>query len=311
MRLFVTLLIFACLLFVACTDEANAPRTPSPTPTAPPVAVDHSADPIKMVVSLPIFADMAREIGGNQVQVTALIPPGADPHTYVPTADQAQAVADATILFYNGNGLEPPTQQFMEEHVTRPVLLINFTHNVPSPSTQQPLDKPIYAEQVGDDPHLFLDPSLAAVYPASIADSLVIKDGQNAGYYNARFVEYKRRIDEMGNSVRAKMDSIPEANKGLIVLYHNSLIHFEHRFGLGVAGTVVDNGADGLAQVLAAQHPPAVFTETGFDRSVLEQVAGAAGIPVCHLETDSMADGGTNYIDMMERNADELVRCLS
>jgi ABC-type Zn uptake system ZnuABC Zn-binding protein ZnuA len=310
MRLVIPLLIIICLLFAACTEDAKPPRTPTPAPTLPQVAVDHSADPIKIVVSLPIFADMVREVAGSQAQVTALIPLGADPHTYVPTEDQAQAVSDAKIIFYNGNGLEAPTQQFIEAHKVQPVLLVNFTHNVPSPSTQQPLDKPIYAEQVGDEPHLFLDPSLAPVYPATIADSLVIKDGQNQVYYNARFTDYAGKILGLKDNIQNTLNAIPPQNKALLVLYHNSLLHFANRFGLTVAGTLADDGVDGITQILAQKHPPAVFTETGYDNAPLVQAAEAAGIQVCHVETDSIADAGTSYITMMQRDADELARCL-
>ena len=88
------------------------------------------------------------------------------------------------------------------------------------------------------------------------------------------------------------------------------MIHFANRFGLGVAGTFVDDGPAGLAQLLAEKHPPAVFAETGYDNTGLEQAAQTAGIQVCHLETDSIAEEGTTYIDMMQRNADELARCL-
>jgi ABC-type Zn uptake system ZnuABC Zn-binding protein ZnuA len=309
MRLFIPLIALLCLLIVACTQDASPARTSAASPTPVP-AVDHSANPFKIVVSLPIFADMVREVVGDQAQITTLIPPGADPHTYIPTDDLAQAVADAQIIFYNGNGLEPPTQQFIEAHETHPLLSINFTHNVPSPSTQQPLDRPIYAEQVGDDPHLFLDPQLATIYPETVAGSMVIKDGQNAAYYNARFQAYKQKLDALNTEISQKLGNIPAHDRGLLVTYHNSLIWFAKRYGLGVAGTVVDNGAAGLAGVVTSQHPPAVFTETGYDTAVLEQVAQTAGIPVCHLETDSIADAGTTYIQMMERDADEIARCL-
>jgi ABC-type Zn uptake system ZnuABC Zn-binding protein ZnuA len=222
----------------------------------------------------------------------------------------AQAVADAQVIFYNGNSLEPLTQKFIEAHEAHPVLAINFTHNVPSPSTQQPLDKPIYAEQIGDDPHLFLDPQLATIYPETVAGTMSIQDPQNRAYYNDRFLAYKNQLDALNTYISQKLSSIPAQNSGLLITHHNSLIWFAKRYGLSVAGTVVDNGAAGLTQVLTSQHAPAVFTETGYDTAVLEQVAQSAGVPVCHLETDSIANAGTTYIQMMEHDADEIARCL-
>jgi ABC-type Zn uptake system ZnuABC Zn-binding protein ZnuA len=310
MRLFLPILAIVCLLLVACTEDAKPPKTVSPSPSPPPVVVDHSSDPWRIVVSLPIFADMAKIIVGDQGTVTSLIPPGEDPQTYVPSDDLAQKVSDAQLIFYNGLGLETPTQQFIQAHQTQPVLAIAFAHNVPSPSTQQPLDKPIYAEQVGDDPHLFLDPVLARVYPETIADSMVIKDGQNAAYYNARYTKYKDEIAHLDEYIRGKMSTIPPANRGLIVSDHGSLVHYAKRYGLGIAGTLVDKGQDGLAQVISTQQPPAVFTETGYDPAPLQTLAQNAGIQVCNLDTDALSDPNISFIEMMSKDADTISRCL-
>ncbi|MEO8458258.1 MAG: metal ABC transporter substrate-binding protein [Chloroflexota bacterium] len=309
MRLLFPLLALIAMLAVACTSDEKAPTTNTPTP-APAIVVDHTGDPFKIVVSLPIFADMVREIAGSQAQVTTIIPVGADPQTYMPTDDQIKAVSEASIIFYNGLGLETPTQQFLETHQVHPTSLINFSHNIPSPSTQQPVDHQIYAEERGDDPHLYLDPQLAKVYPETIADTMVIKDGQNAAFYNARYTDYRNQIDAMNDFIRARLAMIPDANKSSLITYHNSLIHFARRYGLGVLGTVIDSGADGLTQAIAQKHPPAVFSETGYDDTVLEQVAGAAGIRVCQLDTDAIANETTTYLQMMQKDAETIATCL-
>jgi manganese/iron transport system substrate-binding protein len=305
-RFLISLITLTGLLAGACTGSGT-PTTP--TPTLGP-AVDHSSAPIKIVVSLPVFADMVKEVTGNQAQVTALIPPGADPQTYIPGDAMIQAVAQADIIFYNGLGLERPTEQFINAHRNHAALFVDFAHNVPSPSTTQPVDKPIYAEQVGDDPHLFLDPALVPVYPETVADSMVIKDGQNAVYYNNRDADYKQRLGALKVEIGQTLDKLPAQGKASLITYHNSLIHFARRYGLRVAGTVADNGRDGLAQIIAETHPPALFTETGYDTAVLTQLANTAGIPVCNLDTDSVTDEGTTYIQMMERDANEISRCL-
>lgn len=282
-----------------------------PTGGLPLPAVDRSDNPLKVVVSLPIFADMARFVGGNQVQVTALIPPGADPHTYVPGDDMAEAVTAADLVFYNGNGFEEPTQRFMEAHLAaRPPLIVDVVRNIPSPSTQQPVDKPIYAKEAGDDPHLFLDPTLARTYAETFVHSMIIKDGANTGYYNARFAAYKQQLSDLNNEIAQKLSAIPAANKALLVTQHDSLIWFAKRYGLTVAGTLQDDGEGGLREKLASLKPPAVFTETAFDPGPLTRLAEEAGIPVCSIDTDNIADANTTYLQMMTSTAGEIARCL-
>jgi manganese/iron transport system substrate-binding protein len=302
------MLALGWLLASSCSGSSSPP-TDTPIP-APAVVVDHSAQPFKIVVSLPVFVDMVKEITGDQAQVTALIPPGADPQTYVPGDDMAATVAQANMIFYNGLGLETPTEQFINANRNHAAFFVDFAHNVPSPSTKQPVSKPISAEQAGDDPHLFLDPVLAPVYPETVADSMVIKDGQNAAYYNGRFTAYKQKLVALDAEIKQQIDAIPAPERSLLITHHNSMIHFARRYGLGVAGTVVDNGQSGLAQIIADKHAPAVFTETGYDATVLTQLANTAGISVCNLDTDSIANADTTYIQMMERDVSEISHCL-
>jgi len=182
---------------------------------------------------------------------------------------------------------------------------------VPSPSTKQPVDRPIYAKDVGDDPHLFLDPVLVHVYAETISHSMIIQDGANTSYYDARYQAYKQQMSALNDAIAQKLSGVPAANKTLLVTYHDALIWFAKRYGLAVAGTLQDDGEDGLARKLASLHPPAVFTETGFDTSVLTRLADQAGIKVCNIDTDEIADGGTSYLQMMTNTSDEIARCLS
>jgi ABC-type Zn uptake system ZnuABC Zn-binding protein ZnuA len=305
--LLIPLLALSCLLASGC-GGGGSDSTSSDIP-AP--AYDHSKVPLKIVVSLPIFADFVKQIAGDQAQVTALIPAGADPQTYVPSADLAQTVADANMIFYNGLNLEPPTEQFINAHTQYPTLVIDFARNVPSPSTSQPVNRPIYAKDVGDNPHLFLDPVLASVYPETVADSLVIKDGQNAAYYNARFQAYRQKLLSLGDEISQKIDGIPAQSRSLLITYQDSMVNFARRYGLSVAGSVTSDGEDALAQVITAQHPPALFAEAGYDDSALQRLAANAGIQVCSIYTDVIDDASMTYIQIMEHDADEIARCLS
>lgn len=311
------LILFGCLALVAACgggEEETQPtgiHTGAPTVGLPPPGRDRSDNPIKVVVTLPIMADIAHIVGGNQVTVTTLIPPGQDPHTYVPPDDLADEVEAAEVIFYNGLGLEAPSQRFIEQHLAgRPPMVIDIVRNVPSPSTQQPLDRPIYATARGDDPHLFLDPALAYVYAETISHTFIIADGLNTSYYDSRFQAYHQQIANVHSATREKIAAIPEANR-ILVTEHNSLIWFAKRYGLTVGGTLADDGESGLRDKLAALKPRAVFTETGHDPAPLTALANEYGIPVCNLQTDNIASTETNYVEMLEALGDEIARCLT
>src|SRR4051812_42530256 len=65
-----------------------------------------AAAPLAIVATTPQVADFARIVGGNQVTVTQLAGPEADPHDYVPTAADLRAIAAAAVVIRNGAGLE-------------------------------------------------------------------------------------------------------------------------------------------------------------------------------------------------------------
>jgi ABC-type Zn uptake system ZnuABC Zn-binding protein ZnuA len=254
---------------------------------------------------------MARIIGDNQVTVTTLIPPGVDPHTYVPTDDQISAIQEADIVFVNGLGLDQPTIDFIEAHrPDRTFFVVDFARNVPSPTHPQPPDIPIYAKDVGDDPHLWLDPMLVHIYAETISHSLIIIDGLNEPYFNNRYLDYLAQIQQMQTDTAAAMATIPEENRGKLITEHNSLIHFARRYGLEVAATLAEEGETAVQEAIAEVSPPAVFVEGGPASDALTLIAGGAGIEVCTLYTDTITDPNMGYLQMMEYDVAEIVRCL-
>ncbi|MEE8369953.1 MAG: metal ABC transporter substrate-binding protein, partial [Dehalococcoidia bacterium] len=231
--------LWPLLLFViavaACGGDSDAP-----TPTA---IVSRSTDPIKVVVTLPVFADFVREIGGENVEVASLIPEGVDPHTYEPRLEDANLVVDADIILVNGLGLEGPALDFITEHRASGLTnLVTIAANVPSPTAEQPVDKPIFATEAGDDPHLWLDPKLARIYPETVADSLKIADGKNEDYYEATFRAYLERLQELDREIAQTIEAIPLEGRKLVT-YHSSLVHFARRYGLDVVGVVTEDTA--------------------------------------------------------------------
>src|SRR6266446_8167594 len=64
------------------------------------------AEPLKVVATFSILADLVKNVGGDKVAVTTLVGPDADTHTYQPTPADARAVAEAKLLVTNGLGLE-------------------------------------------------------------------------------------------------------------------------------------------------------------------------------------------------------------
>jgi zinc/manganese transport system substrate-binding protein/manganese/iron transport system substrate-binding protein len=81
---------------------------------------------IKAITTLPLFADFVAQIGGERVEVSSLLPPGADPHTYEPVPRDVQRVAEADIAFVNGMDLEPGTVRVIEANLPSTAVLVQL-----------------------------------------------------------------------------------------------------------------------------------------------------------------------------------------
>jgi ABC-type Zn uptake system ZnuABC Zn-binding protein ZnuA len=267
--------------------------------------------PIRIAVTLPIFEEFARVAGGPNVEVISLIPAGADPHTYEFTDGDIQRMKGVDFFYLNGAGLDSRLQGVIEANRDEESHVIPFAPNVLSPQGDGRT-----AEEAGDNPHLWLDPSLAYVYVEIVADELIIYDGIHQDVYDAEFTEFKHGMLDFQDEIYVQLQAVPFERRNLITL-HNSFDHFARKFDLGVAGYAgempADPSGDAVDRLVALVHDqsiPAVFTEYGYDNGVMSQVAAAAGVPMCTLYSD-IVDGALTYEQMMRANADEIVRCLT
>ena len=127
----VGLVVFGVALLVACAGDQDMPPTERPQPTAAPTATATGVQPtreaprvtavptstkaatptpsspaLQVVATSNIAADWAEVIGGDRVEVFSMVPPGSDPHSFIPGARDVAKVAAADVVFSIGLGLE-------------------------------------------------------------------------------------------------------------------------------------------------------------------------------------------------------------
>lgn len=312
------------LAAAACGGSSKPSPSPSSSPVASPSAddgthVSSSELPIKIVVSLPLFADFARQMGGENVEVKSIVPEGVDPHTFVPGDDAGEMVQEADLVFLNGLGLESQELlDFVAANQKELALVVQFANNVPSPNVDQSgRDRPVYASEQGDNPHLWLDPSLAKVYPETIADSLIIIDGVHTDFYNENYYAYRDRLLVLDEEIKTALAEIPDGQRKLAT-YHDSFVHFAERYQLDIVGFATADPAvapdassiESLRKAAADAGVNAVFSEVGFDEEPMKTVAEELDVPVCRLYSDVLDSDATSYMKMMRSDAAELGRCL-
>jgi ABC-type Zn uptake system ZnuABC Zn-binding protein ZnuA len=281
---------------------------------------------LNIVTTLPLFADFAREIGGDRVEVNSLLPIGSDPHTWEPSPGDVQRVTDADIAFANGLDLEPAAINVIEPNLggSAPfVLLAEKAEEAGATVAQLPEgfeeEGAPAGEEHGDDPHMWMDPVNAELYAAIIRDALTEADPEGKSSYDKNYESYIKTIKDVKSYVSDKLNDVTETNRKLVTT-HDAFGYFAHAYGLSIVAFVApspgqESSPEDIAKLSRAMKDtgvPAVFVEPQIatEGEILRQAGEDAGVQVCTLYSDSLDDQVTTYIELMRFNADELARCL-
>jgi ABC-type Zn uptake system ZnuABC Zn-binding protein ZnuA len=284
---------------------------------------------INVITTLPLFADFAREIGGDRVEVNSLLPIGSDPHTWEPVPSDVQRVAEADIAFANGLDLEPAAINVIEPNLggSAPFVLLAekaedagaTVAKLPEGFEEEGEEGGPPGEEQGDDPHMWMDPANAALYAGIIRDALTQADPEGKSSYDKNYDSYVSDIEDVKSYVLDKVDAIPETNRKLVTT-HDAFGYLSRAYGFSIVAFVAPSpgqepSPDDIAKLSRAMKDeavPAVFVEPQIhsEGEILQQAGDDAGVQVCTLYSDSLDDKVSTYIELMRFNADELARCL-
>jgi len=269
---------------------------------------------LKVVTSIGPLADLIRNVGGERVEVLALVPPGAEPEDYDPTPADAAAVSKARIFFANGLGLEEFLDRLVENAANPQLEVVTLSEGLPTIASFGQ-----GAEQ-GGNPHLWLDPQNAIRYVEVIRQTLDRIDPASAAVYDANAAAYTTKLQQLDASIEQQVGTVP-AERRVLVTTHDAYPYFAKRYGFSYLAVISANpGSDPsgqeyaqLVKTVKANRVPAVFGEAGFSERMMAQLAADTGAAfVGDLFTDTLSEAApTNtYIGAMEYNADTIVSAL-
>jgi len=299
----VALFVVPALLLAACGGDSNADSNPND-------------DKIQVVTTLPLFADFVRNVGGDRVEVTSLLPLGADPHTFEPSPRDVEPITKADVAFVNGLDLEPGLIKVMEANLPGDAELVEFGEQNVTIGEGLGIAIPVSV----DDPHAWMETGMTRdLYLKVIEDKLQELDPAGSSIYEANYDVYKQQVGELQDYMMGTVAPISIGHRKLVTT-HDAFFWFAGGIGFEAVAAVAESpgqepSPSEIADLTAAikdQNIPAVFSEPQISEEshILEQAAADAGVQVCTLYSDSLDDKVSTYIDMMRYNADEITRCL-
>ncbi len=295
-----------------------------------------SAEPVKVVATFSIVADLTKKIGGDAVSLTTLVGPGTDAHTFEPTADAQRAVAGAQLIVANGLGFEPWLDRLIEAAGFKGDLVIATKGIEPLAWTgEEEHEHEEGAEEgaEGDheheheheheaaDPHAFQDPKLVLTYIANIEAGLSAADPSHADTFSANAEALKTEFKKLDADLTASLGSLPAKDKRILTS-HDAFQYFGHAYGIefiGVQGVSTDSEPSAqdlknIVQQIKEGGIRALFLENMTDPRFIETVAADTGASLggeLYSDALSAADGpAPDLLSLFRHNQAELLKAL-
>lgn len=279
-----------------------------------PVNAASAQEKLKAVATFSILADFVKNVGGDRVDVHALVGPNSDAHVYQPSPGDAKALADAKLIVVNGLGFEGWIARLIKASGTKAPMIVATSGVTPRKADD--------GHGHGDaDPHAWQSVANAKIYVANIRDALIAADPASKGAYEANATSYLAKLDALDAEVKATIEKIP-ADRRRIITTHDAFGYFAAAYGVAFiapqgVSTESEVSAKDVARIITQirkQKIPAVFLENITDDRLLKRIGAESGARIGGtLYSDALTDEkgpSPSYIDMMRRNVKQLSEAL-
>lgn len=294
------------LVLGACAGDTGAGRAGSGT---------------TLVTSFYPLAWVAEKVGGDEVTVVDLTPPGVEPHDLELTTSQAVELNEADLIVYLGGGFQPSIEDALKdvdaptvdvlEHVRKLEGSSDEEHEDESEHGDEGHDDDHVAEGGGIDPHVWLDPRNMQEIAAVIAEQLAEADPDNADVYESDADEVVAELDELD---REMADGLDACERREIVVSHEAFGYLTGAYDLeqvGISGLDPESEPSParIAEVekFAREHGvTTIFFEELVSPDTAETLASELDIETSVLSPLETAPSDGDYLDAMRANLEAL-----
>ncbi len=308
LRALLSLCVAAVALTAACNDGDDPPSDDTPT--------------LSVIASTELIAEWVQRVGGEQVVVRALVPPGADAHTLELTTGDIREVSEADIVIINGAGLEAGYDGVILESAELLLILAEeleaqgleihpFEGMAADDHEQQQANHDEHGHG-SEDPHFWFDADLAIASVEAIAAALTELAPDAADAFAGRAQDYITEIRAADADARELLDALP-AERRYLITFHDAFGYFARRYGLSIAGFVVEGPEQGvsaeaikdLVALIRREGITRVYREPQFESSAIDAVANETGVEVAVIWSQPQGEVDT-YPKLLRANANAI-----
>lgn len=287
------------------------------SPSPPPATQTPSSDKLSVVATTTLVGDVVRQVAGDRADVSVLLPPNVDAHTFEPAPRDLVAVATADVVFVNGFQLEGPLLTALER-VGEHTALTSVSRGI----VPRALGKGESGDRTSIDPHVWLDPNNVIVWVDNIARALSQVDPEHAPDYRTNAARYDSKLRALDAWIEDQVAHIPPRDR-LLVTNHDAFGYLAQRYGFRLIGSVLpglstlaEPSAKNLATLIDAIKKlgvKAIFVGTTVNPTLARRLAEDTGVTLVSVYTASLgAPGGpaATYLDYMRFDVAAIVGAL-
>jgi len=285
---------------------------------APLVLAASLAEPLNIVVTIPVLKDLTEQVGGPHVRVTSLLSGYENEHTYSPKPSDLVAVRKARLLFEVGIGLEIWVSSLVKNAGSTSLRVVTTSKGIALLRDRPEHDGAPHGAEENErgNPHVWLDPENAMTMMRHITEALIQIDPAHATEYRTNQASYLRKLDQLRGELSERIVRVSDRR---FVAHHPAWPYFARRFGFQIVGTIQpqsgsEPSALHLHELIAKikkDRIKVVVSEIQLSQKTPELLAKETSARVVVLTT---LPGGLphtdTYLDMLRYNVLQLVNAL-
>ncbi len=284
------------------------------------ISVANATGKLNVVTSVSPITSIIKNVGGNRIELTGLVPEGVNSHTFELVPSDVIKVNNADIIIIDGLGLETNIEDVAEEaRNENPQLeILKLGDNTITPE-QWVFDFSFPKEKGDPNPHLWLNVAYAMKFANLTRDKLAKMDPQNAQYYSNNTDRYISLLKNLDEKIMEAVLTVSPQNRKLLT-YHDSWGYFAPRYNMTVIGAVQpsDFGEPTPQEVariidqIKSEKVPAIFASEVFPTEIVEQIAKEGNVKIVETLSDddlpgSPGDPNHTYVGMMLENMESML----
>lgn len=288
-----------------------------------------SSDSGKLKIISTVFPpyDLAKQIAGDNAEISILLPPGSEIHNYEPSAKDMIAIRNCDIFLYIGGENEQWAEKLINSNDTENVTAVKLIDYVPTLSEDEDEDEDEHdhdhEHEHETDEHIWTSPKNAQLMLSAVYDAICKVDPSDKQTYTKNKDAYAKQLSDLDNAYRSAVDNAK--NKTIVLADKFPFRYLAHEYGLEFSAAFAacsDESEPGvstmikLTKTIKENNIPAVYYLEFSSTKIADTLCDETGatklmLHSCHNVSKQDIENNVSYVDLMKQNLENLKLTLN